>query len=298
MEVATRSFVQAVDVFRPDAETGALRWVCGSADSEPGVGGAASEGLSHAADSAAPVFVEPANDGAGQGEAAVFWPCHQGDACRGVVRFACTDLDEARGAFELWRPDERGELGLAESRYANLERLRQVSQYIKFPRRAGLPGLIWEDRFPRVLGALHESKDFVRVAAARSERMSAALGVPFMRRPPQLDAVLLALSTDASPIARVIEVWAREPESPTLRIVSADYGSLVDLAPIGRGAERRRGEGIAGRVFEDAAPWSTRDLVGVEFPRGDRLVEYGLEFGVGVPVFIGGDLVACVTLFR
>lgn len=214
-----------------------------------------------------------------------------------VLALGCDSSDGCRGAFEVWKPDERGELGLANSWYAGLDRLARISPYVKFPRRAGLPGRVWEDRFPRVLGALAESKQFVRVAAARSEQLSAALGVPFMRQPPRLDAVLLLLSTSGAPLARAMEVWARDMQTGNLGVVSAEYGPHVDLAVLSRRTTLRTGEGIAGRVFRDRAPWITHDLLGVEFPRGQRMTDSGFQWGVGLPVFIGDDLVASVNLY-
>ena len=57
------------------------------------------------------------------------------------------------------------------------------------------------------------------------------------------------------------------------------------------------GDGIAGRVFDGAEPWMTHDLMGAEYQRGNLFVEYGLAVGLGIPVFIGSELVACVNLY-
>lgn len=293
MELATREFVRSIEVFRPssgDAASGELVHAQGFNDGCPTAEETAPIG-------AAGLETFPTIQQTDDGRSTLTWPCFRGDQCRGVVRIQGDSAEGAQGAFEVWRRDDRGELGLSDSWYANLDGLGQISQYVKFPRRAGLPGLTWEDRFPRVLGEVSQSKSFVRVAAARSSGLSTALGVPFMQKSPNLDAVLLLLSTNTTPIARVIEVWARESESSALKIVSADYGSMIDLAPLSRRLTLRRGEGIAGHVYEQAAPWITQDLLGVEFPRGDRLAEYGLRVGLGVPVFIGDDLVACVNLY-
>ncbi|CAN0370858.1 unnamed protein product, partial [Ectocarpus sp. 4 AP-2014] len=156
-------------------------------------------------------------------------PCLQGNDCRGVVTFGGENAEDLHGAFEVWRRNDRGELGLTDGWFANLDRLEQISQFVKFPQRAGLPGRVWDDRFPRVLGALQDSKHFIRVAAARTEQLSSALGIPFMRTPPELDAVLLILNTKATPIAGVMEVWARDLESGRLKIISADYGPYTEL---------------------------------------------------------------------
>lgn len=216
--------------------------------------------------------------------------------CRGVLTLLFDEAADRQGAVEVWRPNERSELALAESWYANLERFGLVSGFVKFPRRAGLPGKVWCDRFPRVMGDLGESQSFVRVAGAKAEGLSTAIGVPFMKNALELEAVLLLLSASKSPLARVMEVWAPELETKLLKIVSADYGPYVDLAPTSRRRRLRPGEGIAGRVFQNQAPCVTSDLLGVEFPLGEKLREYGFEWGAGLPVFVGGELFAVVTL--
>ncbi|MEM9185914.1 MAG: hypothetical protein AAGB00_05390 [Planctomycetota bacterium] len=220
------------------------------------------------------------------------------EECRGVVTLLCEGADDRQGAVEVWRPNDRSELGLSESWYANLERFGLISGFVKFPRRAGLPGKVWNDRFPRVMGALGESADFVRVAGAKADGISTAIGIPFMRTAREIEAVLLLLSASKSPLARAMEVWAPEPKTETLKVVSADYGPYVDLAPLSRRRRVRAGEGLAGRVFQDRSPWVTSDLLGVEFPLGDKLAEYGFEWGVGLPVFVGADLFAVVTLLQ
>lgn len=287
MQVATRNLVHTIEVFRPD-ESGErlVAHYCGDSSfayGESPVGRAAADG--------SPVIERC------DGTAIIAIPAMQVDECRGVVALHCNASEDFRGGFELWRRNERGELGLAENLYVGLDRLAQISQFVKFPRRAGLPGRVWDDRFPRVLGALQDSKSFIRVAAARSEQLGSAVGVPFMRRPPELDAVLLVLNAETSPVAKAMEVWARDLATNQLRIVSADYGPYAPLASVSRRLLLRNGDGIAGRVFQDAAPFATSDLLGKEFPRGECFVEYGFERGVGLPVFIGSDLVACVNLY-
>lgn len=287
MEVAIRNLVQHVEVYRPDADDECVH-PAGEGHAfhrgEGAVGAAWESGV-------------PAIDRGDGGSVAVAIPSFQSDECRGIVALYCEESEGVNGAVELWRKNERGELGLAEQWYAGLERLQRISQFIKFPRRAGLPGRVWDDRFPRVLGALQDSKSFIRVAAARSEQLASAVGVPFMRRPPELEAVLLLLNTKGTPMARAMEVWARDLETGQLKIVSADYGDCSVLATTSRTLSLRKGDGVAGRVFQENAPFATRDLLGVEFPRGDRFGEYGFEWGVGMPVYIGADLVASVNLY-
>lgn len=288
MEVATRNIVKQVDVYRPDAD-GERLWLQGA----DGVGCALGEGLVGRAWQEGVPVIESTDDQT----MAVAIPCLQADACRGAVVLHCEVAEDLRGAFEVWLRNDRGELGLASQWHAGLERLARITQYIKFPRNAGLPGRVWDDRFPRVLGALQDSKHFIRVSAARSEKLISAIGIPFMRRPPELDGTLLILNAQDSPIAKAMEVWARDLETGQLKIVSADYGPYATLAAESRSLVFPKGEGIAGRVFGDSAPFASNDLLGVEFPRGEKMVECGFERGIGLPIFVGSDLVASVNLY-
>lgn len=288
MTVAVPSLVQSIDVYLPD---GSGERLVLQNDDLSSIG--PDEGAIGRAWRASKPTIETHDDGL----AVVATPCLQGDACRGVLAFRCDTTAEARGAFEVWTRNERGELGLSESLYIGLERLARISPCVKFPKRAGLPGRVWDDRFPRVLGSLQDSKQFIRVAAARSEQLASAVGVPFMRRPPELDAVLLVLNSEHTPIAKAMEVWARDLSTERLHIVSADYGDCRALASVSRRTTLRTGEGLAGRVFADGAPHMTHDLLGREFPRGECFVEHGFQQGVGIPVHVGTDLVACVNLY-
>lgn len=295
MEVVTRNLVHAIEVYRPDKAGERLVPCAGCSDDASVDDVRVSDGLfGQAWEEGVPtIAVHEDNHQA----ATIAIPCVQAGEGRGLVVLRCDAGDDLRGAFEVWRRNERGELALADGWYAGLDRLQQITRFIKFPQRAGLPGRVWEDRFPRVLGGLTESKHFIRVASARSEQLTSAIGVPFMRQPPVFDAALLILNARVSPIAKAMEVWARDLDSGQLRIVSADYGCYTELANASRRLRHRHGEAIAGHVFEMKSPWMTRDLLGVEFPRGEKFVEYGFETGVGFPVFVGGDLVACVNLY-
>lgn len=225
-------------------------------------------------------------------------PFRQSGECRGVMLLACDENEGNQAAVELWRPNDRGELGLSEAWHPNLERFGLISKYVKFPRRAGLPGKVWADRFPRVMGSLGSSQQFLRSAGAKAEGLSTGIGIPLMRTAMQLDSVLVLLSSNRSPIARAMEVWAMDPDSKKLKIVSADYGTFPDLAPMSRQLGLGVGEGIAGNVFRDRAPWTTWDLLGVEFPRGEKFLEYGFRWGLGMPVFVGSEIRAVAVLIN
>lgn len=223
-------------------------------------------------------------------------PAFCGDTCQGVLALHLEAAADSQAAVEIWRRNERNELARNDGWYRGLDRFAAITACVKFPRRAGLPGKVWEDRFPRVMGALGSSPDFVRAAGAKADGLSTGLGIPFLRNSLDLESVLVLLSSSRTPLFKAVEVWSREPGASELKIVSADYGPYIDLAPVSRKHRRSLGEGIAGHVYRDLAPWLTTDLLGVEFPRGELFAEYGFTVGAGFPVFVGEQLVAAVSL--
>lgn len=301
----TANLVQWLEVWRPSGDASQLE-LCSTTQA---AGGPRSEFrystgqgvVGKAWESGVPVFGS-ASDGDFEGlfleeppAQLIAIPAIRSGECQGVVLLACHG--DGQGAAELWRVNERKELGLAENWYANLERFGRISQLVKFPRRAGMPGKVWADRFPRVMGSLATSQAFVRAAGAKAEGLSTAVGLPFMKTAMDLEAVLVLLSASQSPLAKVVEVWAKEPQEKSLKIVSADYGPYVDLAPESRRRRLQLGDGVAGLVYRDLCPKLTTDLQGTEFPRGESFQEYGMQWGLGIPVFVGDQLVAAVTLF-
>lgn len=224
-------------------------------------------------------------------------PAFKAAECRGAVELEFAASGEQRAAIELWRPNERGELGLTAGWHPGLAQFGLVSQYIKFPRRAGLPGMVWSDRFPRVLGQLGASRDFVRAAGARNSGLASAVGVPFMKSAWELGSVVLMLSAGASPLFRALEVWASPTASEDLQIVSADYGDDADLAAASRELMLMPGAGLAGRVVAAEAPLVTHDPELSEPMRGVLLGERKFRGGVGWPVFAGETLIAVANLW-
>lgn len=239
-------------------------------------------------------------------------PILRGGICIAVVLFLCDDGDRSQGAIEIWKRNDRDELGLQGGFYANLDRFSRMSAYIKFPRRAGLPGITWEKRHPRIIEGIGSSKDFIRAAGARAGGLSVAVSMPIMRAAHEIDSTVLFLSSSKTPLAGVFEVWSPLPcdatpeadaeESPApatkLRIEQASYGPYIDMAPACRQLECEAGQGIAGHVFSTGLPWITNDLPNVEAQRGDLLGENELSVGMGIPVYIGETLDSVIVMIR
>lgn len=232
--------------------------------------------------------------------------------CIAVLLFLCDDGKRSQGAFEIWGRNEREELSLEEAYHANLDRFGRVSKYVKFPRRAGLPGITWEKRHPQIIEGLGTSKNFIRAAGARAEGLSVALSFPIMRTAHELDSILLILSSSKTPLARAFEIWVptsveqateSDPDNPSpaqtsLRIQQASYGPYIDLAPACRKLERDQCVGLAGKVYSGGLPWITDDLASIEPDRADLLQQNEMNVGIGIPVYVGESLEAVVVMIR
>jgi len=240
-------------------------------------------------------------------------PILRGGVCIAVVLFLCDDGDRSLGAFEIWERNERDELGLQSGHYANLDRFSRMSKYIKFPRRAGLPGITWEKRHPQLIEGIGSSKEFIRAAGARAGGLKVALSMPVMRAAHELNAVLLFLSSSKTPLASVFEIWTQLPSTPPsdeaegtdtpappakLQIEQSSYGPYIELAPACRQLECEEGQGIAGRVFSTGLPWITNDLPSMEPDRANMLRDNDLNTGVGIPVYVGDSLESVVVMIR
>lgn len=225
-------------------------------------------------------------------------PFFRGSELRGVLVMLLERSPETRGAIEVWRPNDRRELALADSSYRNLEKFARLSQYVKFPCGAGLPGQVWQTRFPKVIGDLANTPSFVRVSGARADRLTMGLAIPFMNSPWELDSVALLLSSEQSPLARRIEVWRRDEQGDQLVLHSRD--SIMDSGKpkhaAGEGPESAAesrlaiGEGVAGRVWEQAAPLVFHDLSSVG-------VTTAYHSAVAFPIFVGETVVSVVAMY-
>lgn len=229
-------------------------------------------------------------------ECGIAWPCFQGEVLRGVVVLFCGAVDGCQGAFEVWSRNERNELGLSASLYANLERFGRISHFVKFPRGAGLPGQTWEMRFPKVLNRLGDNAAFLRASGARAEGLQEAISFPIMRSSIELDSIILLLSSGDTPIYRAAEIWVPE-ENQRLRLHSATYAESIEYMPSTQNRRCQWGEGIAGRVLSQNKPLAVPDASSTEPRRSEELARCGVSNSVGIPVYVGNVLVAVVVLF-
>lgn len=143
---------------------------------------------------------------------------------RGVVVIG---LGDGFGAVEVWNRDDRDELAVSASHYAGLKSFEFISRYTRFPKGAGVPGRVWQSGLPYLLQNLGHSDTFIRSFGNDEADISAAIGLPIGHVRGFPDSVLLLLSSSATPLASLAELWeceslpVDESESPSTRILSA-----------------------------------------------------------------------------
>lgn len=216
----------------------------------------------------------------------VAWPIIDDNQVTAVVVILSSHAQGETGAFELWKRERRGELGLQGEYYANLDQVSAVSQFVKFPRGSGLPGRCWEDRTPRILNGLGRGSGFVRGQAELLAPIRMGLGLPVMRNNYDLEAVVLMLSAKASPIARRAEVWLPEEgegESPNMRF---DHGFSND---------DKECEPFGGKLVEHVLKTRRPTVVGND---DEKLYHPEFECALAFPSFAGSELRAVMVLAK
>lgn len=181
-------------------------------------------------------------------------PIIEAGQLRAVVVMLCDNTSQAKGAFEVWGREEADELKMTGHYYANLGGFSAVSQYVRYPLGAGLPGGVWEARFPRIMDALDPASGFARAAGTRGDDgFNIAIGLPFMRTALDLDAVVVILSARDTPLARGFELWKPDADG-TSHLIQSAYGDLPGAAEARPALSFARGAGLVGMAFDRRAP--------------------------------------------
>lgn len=210
-------------------------------------------------------------------------PCATSEALRGVVEMTFQLPPEATAAFEVWKRNDREELGLDHGIYRGLDYIEKITPYVRFPRRSGLPGEVWENRLAACVNNLGASPNFMRSAGARSAGLDFGLCLPFLRTEHELSSVLIVMGSYRLPLVAEAEIWLLDEEGTGLQ-------RKHRIAPEGASAtsdKMRLGEGAAGYAAAARVP---------------KLVNGGDDgspsWQVALPQFVGNRLasVVCVSL--
>jgi hypothetical protein len=96
---------------------------------------------------------------------------------------------------------------------------------------------------------------------------------------------------------RVAEIWVPDPDGYLLEFGGGLYGDAPEFGAISRSMCFGRGEGLPGRVWEEARPVILKDLQGGYFQRAAAAKRAQLSCAVAFPVFFGDSLKAVIVLF-
>lgn len=219
-------------------------------------------------------------------------PCMSTSSVTSVTVFLLNDGESIQGAFEIWSRDERRELGLDDGVFANLSRFATLSRLVRFPYGAGLPGQVWEARFPKIIPALGSSPIFMRASGARVEGLSVGVGIPMMESEHDLNSTVLLLSAQRSPIARAFEIWVPCPEGETLSRFQAHYDSCLEFNAEIETISANAGSGILGKAWAEQRAQVGR-VSDLQQDRAPAANQAGLTHVFATPIFVG-NRVRCV----
>ncbi len=224
-------------------------------------------------------------------------PVFDGDELTAVMIFLF-DADElARGAVESWLPNTtRHELELGTGYYSDLDRFRRLSQYLRFPYGAGLPGEVWQMLTPQLIDRLGESSHFLRASGAVADGLDSGLAVPIVSGSEHLNAVFVLLSSNASPIARALQIWVPSETDGVFELSSVVAPSLPELAGRSGQLQSTPGEGLISRVIETRKPAVVTDIEADDPVFGGSLSTGALSWGLAWPVIVHGQVTAICVL--
>ena len=211
-----------------------------------------------------------------------------------VLHVECDN--QSLGAIEIWTRNNRDELKLDGGVFSNLGRFAKISQFVRFPRGSGLPGQCWKDRDVKLIRRLGDSPNFMRASGARVSGLDVGVGIPLMLGAHNLGSVLLLLSSQSRPIARVFEVWDADEAGQCLKLrsssVTRDNDSRLERENVAFD------EGLVGHVWSSGTPAVTGDLTTIEAHRAEATASAGLNTAIAIPVYVGEKVKSVVVMLN
>ncbi len=225
-------------------------------------------------------------------------PIFDGDQLVAVLLFLCHTSEISAAAFESWVLEEtRNELMPGTGFYANLDRFRRMTQYLRFPYGAGLPGDVWQSRMPRLLDRLADSTDFLRASGADAEGLDFGLAVPVIRNDEDIRSVVLLLSANRSPVSQVIQIWTPSEDRSTFDLTSTIAPGARPMEELCHEISCGPGEGLVGTVWNHRKPVVQTGFDSESSSLALLANECGLTWSAGWPVIAHGQVQAvCVFM--
>lgn len=227
--------------------------------------------------------------------AAVAIPFFRWSELVAIVAFYCGNRTQSDGCIEVWEPNGKGELEHADGYYGGLEAFEKVSRQMKFSRGVGLPGLVFQFGMPRLIDDLKKSNSFLRAAAARESNVSSGLGLPLYCGD-GISQIILFLSAESTPLARGFEIWVPNAQGRLAREQALYAPELAAFGAARANLTFGRDEDLPGRVFASALPFAVSTETRA-FPQLNAAREAGIELAVALPIEDARRFRAVVVMF-
>lgn len=195
-------------------------------------------------------------------------------------------------AVEVWVPDGNI-LRHHSGAYGPHTDLAKKSAQGTFRRGQGLPGTAWSKGAPVVWPELKHQ--YSRFGVEADVGLHAGVAIPIYRGETFL-AVVVILFGKPERAGGAVEVW--EPKGDLLVHVGAYYGCLEPaFGRVSRRLTFPRGRGLPGMTWMRGTPYLIEDLRRWDyFVRAMLAREYGIDWGIGIPFYRGGEVAQVVTL--
>jgi hypothetical protein len=197
---------------------------------------------------------------------------------------------------EIWTP-RAGKMYLHGGAYGAHHEFSDVSGRTGFAYGEGLPGAVWSSGKPQVWDTLDEAQ-FVRFYEAKRAGLAAGLGLPIVTGGrPSTEAVVVLLCSGKGSGGGCIERWDATPRRTELTCAGGYYGNLEPLARMSPRMSFQPGHGLPGMTFSSGMPTLIEDIkTSNSFLLADMARECGIETGIGIPFYRGGQVAHVVVL--
>lgn len=215
-------------------------------------------------------------------------PHFVGNNLTAVTVLLCGGNAHQVGAIELWHaPSGEPQMKLRDGYFGRAEKFELSARHTQFPRKVGLPGIVWDSGLPLIIDDLRRSEQFLRRDDAAKVGIGRGVGIPVSTRGAG-DWVLVLLSAQSSPIARRFALWLPDEAAGIFAFESGFCESGADLAALSSNEVRPLDVGLLGEARTSSAPALVRtDGSPSEAHRGATL---------SIPILQGEAVTACLEL--